>query len=559
MKNYLCFLSILVLPFTLNAQNWVAQNSTVFSRLQCMDMASSHIGWAFGDLGEVISTTNGGSTWTAQVISPNYEFHACWAFNDSTILAAGEHGTEEGFVIKSTNGGQSWFRDSLTFAERINAISFINDLEGWAVGRDGYMVKTTNGGLSWTAMSSGTSERLNTVFFVNALTGWVGGKNGTLLKTTNGGLNWTSQSAMSDDYEGIFFLNAQQGWTCGGTQIFHTTNGGQSWTAQTTGTLSDLLDITFVNDSVGWAGGISGTLLHTTDGGLNWAPQTSATLDDIYSLSMLSPVQGWLAGDAGSISHLEGSAVTAAFSTQLAYCLGDTAWFSDQSQGQIQSWQWNFGDGNSSSLANPSHIFSSAGQYTVSLIIGDGFGGNDTSVQVLDVYDNPQAAISSALDTVYLPQSNPLVFNSTGSNAQTWAWDFGNGDTATFQNPSTTYSIPGTYTVRLIVTNGICSDTAYQDIVVLKTTAIDPSLSASFQVKISPQPMSYQARLEVKGKEGMYYQFRLYDIKGSKLAEKSFMGSEGLILTKSNLSQGMYIYEVFAESGAYLRGKFWIK
>ncbi len=558
MKKFLYLVLLAFFPLSLMAQNWAAQNSQASSRLQCIAMSSGSNGWAFGDFGELITTTNGGTNWNMRILSPHYEFHACWAFNDSTILAAGEHATEEGFVVKSTDGGQSWFRDSLTFAERINAVSFINDMEGWAVGRDGYMVKTTNGGLNWTSMNSGTTERLYSVFFVDAQTGWVGGKDGTLLKTTNGGMNWSSQASSSDDYEGLFFLDSQKGWACAGNAIYHTTNGGQNWTAQSTGVLSELLDIVFVNDTVGWAAGLGGTLIHTTDGGQNWGPQASATTNDIYSLSMLSPFQGWLSGDGGAISRLGGGAVTAAFSAQQEYCLGDTAWFSDLSQGQIQSWRWDFGDGNSATTANSSHVFSSAGQFIVSLVVDNGFGAQDTSLLRIQVFDLPQAVISVASDTIYLPQSSPRPFMSTGANATSWAWHFGNGDSATFQNPSATYNMPGIYTVRLIVTNGICPDTAYQTIVVIETTALDPA-RASFELSIFPQPMSDQSRLEVKGKAGLYYQFRLYDMNGKKLIQKDFPGSERLILTRNNLSQGMYIYEVFAENGEFVRGKFWIK
>jgi gliding motility-associated-like protein len=69
----------------------------------------------------------------------------------------------------------------------------------------------------------------------------------------------------------------------------------------------------------------------------------------------------------------------AAFScTTLPLAVGQTITFTDSSTGAT-IWNWNFGDGNSSTLQNPSHSYSQWGQYTVTLIVSNSFGCYDTT------------------------------------------------------------------------------------------------------------------------------------------------------------------------------------
>ncbi|MFC2160761.1 C45 family autoproteolytic acyltransferase/hydrolase [Acidobacteriota bacterium] len=135
--------------------------------------------------------------------------------------------------------------------------------------------------------------------------------------------------------------------------------------------------------------------------------------------------------------------------------------FTDQSTGNISSYSWDFGDGNTSTLQNPSHSYTIANTYTVNLTV-TGPGGSDTNTK----FDYITVTVPSppVADFVGLPVSGetPLIVSftdqSTG-NINSYSWDFGDGNTSTLQNPSHTYTVANTYTVSLTVTGPGGSDT----------------------------------------------------------------------------------------------------
>jgi PKD repeat protein len=134
--------------------------------------------------------------------------------------------------------------------------------------------------------------------------------------------------------------------------------------------------------------------------------------------------------------------------------------FTDQSTGSITSWSWTFGDGGTSTAQNPSHQYTSAGTYTVSLTV-TGPGGSDGETKNNYITVNP--CVAPTANFVGSPTSGtaPLTVSftdqSTGSPTS-WSWNFGDGGTSTAQNPSHVYSGAGTFTVTLTVTNSCGSD-----------------------------------------------------------------------------------------------------
>ena len=123
----------------------------------------------------------------------------------------------------------------------------------------------------------------------------------------------------------------------------------------------------------------------------------------------------------------------------------------------ITSWNWDFGDGNTSSAPNPVHTYTAAGTYNVGLSITDAAGcQNYIQKPVVANHCGPQP--NCFADFTHQGDSCTIFFvdqssSSTGVPVSSWYWDFGDGNTSTVQNPVHTYPAAGMYYVNLNITD----------------------------------------------------------------------------------------------------------
>jgi PKD repeat protein len=154
-----------------------------------------------------------------------------------------------------------------------------------------------------------------------------------------------------------------------------------------------------------------------------------------------------------------------------------TVTFIDMSSGSPVSWAWAFGDGETSNLQNPVHVYTNPGYYTVRLTVRSNSGETSTAVAPAPIIAGapittvvtPTTTISPTMtfvsgasspvaDFTYTPDSGPIPLTvsfqdqSTGSPTN-WYWDFGDGDTSTLKNPIHTFREVGDYYTLLMVTN----------------------------------------------------------------------------------------------------------
>ncbi len=145
-------------------------------------------------------------------------------------------------------------------------------------------------------------------------------------------------------------------------------------------------------------------------------------------------------------------------------CIGNPTQFTDLSAGSPANWAWTFGDGNTSTLQNPTHTYATFGTFTVKLVVTNAFGCPDSLIRQVLVNPVPVANFTAP------PACNgaPNIFTSTSTGSPTqWFWDFGDGNTATIANPTHVYALPNTYNVTLIVVSGVgCSDTITRPVIV---------------------------------------------------------------------------------------------
>ncbi|MGB0368677.1 MAG: PKD domain-containing protein, partial [Flavobacteriales bacterium] len=151
-------------------------------------------------------------------------------------------------------------------------------------------------------------------------------------------------------------------------------------------------------------------------------------------------------------------------------CEGNVSSFTDLttvSAGTIEGWQWDFGDGASSTIQNPVHTYGDTGVYNVTLISYTDSVCTDTLTQSVTVYAAPTADFTT--DTVCAELLMTFTDQSTVPVGAivSWTWHFGDGDQSTDQSTTHVYALGGVYTVSLIVESDLgCIDTMMQSILV---------------------------------------------------------------------------------------------
>ncbi|MEM7036079.1 MAG: PKD domain-containing protein [Bacteroidota bacterium] len=144
-------------------------------------------------------------------------------------------------------------------------------------------------------------------------------------------------------------------------------------------------------------------------------------------------------------------------------CDGERVNFNDLSTSGagVSGWHWDFGDGATSQLQNPTHLFATAGAQNVTLTVTDGHGCSNQIVKTILVHPNPVAEFSWTLhcfNTLAQFTSNSFLNDPLGTTLDAHSWNFGDPasgaeNTSSDINPSHTWAAgPGVYNVSLTVT-----------------------------------------------------------------------------------------------------------
>jgi gliding motility-associated-like protein len=133
----------------------------------------------------------------------------------------------------------------------------------------------------------------------------------------------------------------------------------------------------------------------------------------------------------------------------------------------VTSWSWNFGDNNTSNVKNPTHTYSSGGNYNVTLTMNTSLGCTETLTKPLVNHPFPVAAFTAS--NVCEGKNAVFTDNSTITidNISLWSWAFGDGNFSQLQSPVHLYADTGAYNVQLIVNSSFgCADTTSNTVVV---------------------------------------------------------------------------------------------
>lgn len=164
--------------------------------------------------------------------------------------------------------------------------------------------------------------------------------------------------------------------------------------------------------------------------------------------------------------------------------------FTDETEQDVTSWSWSFGDGASSTEQNPVHTFPAAGTFTVCLTVMDNSSG------CLDMHCSEVEVSSSLCNIDFALSSEGLsvtLVDATQSTApiQDWSWSLGNGITISGQDSITyTYDNLGLYTICLEVSADGCSGEICQEIDLTEPCLL---FAPDFTYTVNPEnPLSMQ-------------------------------------------------------------------
>ena len=223
-----------VVHTTDGGENWIAQDISSYNDIYKLFFIDGNTGWAAGGDYDpqtgiyqraIYNTTNGGTDWNLQYgAAYESQLHSIYFTDSNTGYAAGE----QGIIMKTTNGGNNWFEQQNITSFNFGDIFFSNSTTGFVVGEylgvPHYSVifRTTDSGESWNEISLGTNEILTGIYFTGELKGyavgndWGSGNIAVIYHTTDGGINWVKQNLPAyDALSGVFFINETKGWAVG--------------------------------------------------------------------------------------------------------------------------------------------------------------------------------------------------------------------------------------------------------------------------------------------------------------------------------------------------------
>ena len=185
-------------------------------------------GWAVGDLGTLIKTTDGGDSWEVEETNTTTPILKVRSYNGQIVIASGFNG----LILRSTDGGETFTQIPSGVTGDLWGLKMINDTLGWACGNSNSFIKTTNGGVTWQVQSiPGYSSDLWWIDFLNENYGFICGNDGKVFKTTDGGNNWQIIQTVTSNYLfSIDLIDSLHIAAAGdsGSHIY-SSDGGETW------------------------------------------------------------------------------------------------------------------------------------------------------------------------------------------------------------------------------------------------------------------------------------------------------------------------------------------
>lgn len=314
------FLICLGFPSSAQMQPWKKLQSPVNVTLRCLCFADSLNGWAAGEAGTIIRTTDGGNSWDVQNSTVQTFIMDIFFVdkNNGWALTLRDVFPFNSIILKTTNGGDDWSAEDFPNSSKyIRTVFFFDSLRGFVGGS--YIAFTTDGGISW--IESNVDSNMVSTFpvynfnFFNRQFGYACGGRldvaGVVWRTINSGLNWTAQGISADEIFDLFIFDSLNAISLSGDpEGFYpianikTTNAGMTWSNDTLSFFGLSFAIDFRTYNEGWSASGYKFLL-TSDRGETWSEVETPDSAVIYDLQFADARNGYAVGQDGIILKLD--------------------------------------------------------------------------------------------------------------------------------------------------------------------------------------------------------------------------------------------------------------
>lgn len=247
--------------------------------------------------------------WYLQESGTTADLHGLWFVDSLNGWACGD----SGIILNTSNGGKDWDQQNSTVTTRLEDIFFWDLHKGWIAGESGTIIHTTNSGISWNEQQTMVNNHLLNIQFVTPLKGFSSGSSSEYLLTEDSGITWQIIPGDTGIVSNLFYWNDE---AVGTRWITNGILSLQSFTGDAGMTWSPPIVVGFyVNDIWGtrspydifyWDVGKGGNALWIIDDGISstaFLGQTEDTLD-LYAVTMereVEPIKLWSVGQQGWI------------------------------------------------------------------------------------------------------------------------------------------------------------------------------------------------------------------------------------------------------------------
>lgn len=315
MRNILLAISFVLISGTSFSQTWQWSNPDPTSNdLSSCYFVDENIGYAVGDAGLIMKTSDGGISWRSLNSGTKAWLKSVFFINELKGFCTGvDWNSFDGVLLSTENGGTTWdirIFDSTYNTYKINQVFFIDPNIGFLTCYNGKLFKTINGGIDWEYFDTELSFNFNSICFLDSNTGWIGGwnqssggeDNGIILKTFDGGNNWVIASYCPYSIISVSFASQSSGYAVGPDGILKTSDGGQTWSSvYSTGGLYGLYSVFCQSADSATVIGSNGIIINTYDGGTNWDTIPSGTNNDLFCLFTGSEDAKFIVGEYGTV------------------------------------------------------------------------------------------------------------------------------------------------------------------------------------------------------------------------------------------------------------------